>query len=86
MAGAAFVAHLTHAAAQNLRYRRGMRGVLTTVLIGCGVVAAGVGVFAVRDGTTVMHEIEALLCLLVVAVCAGAGLIVHAVDEQTMDE
>lgn len=62
-----------------------VRGVLTTLLIGCALVAGGLGVYVARDATSVMHEIEAVLCLLVVAVCAGAGLIVHAIDEQTID-
>lgn len=62
-----------------------IRGTLTTVLLACAIASAGVGIWRVRDATTALHEIEALICLLVVAVCAGAGLIVHAIDEQTID-
>lgn len=54
------------------------------MLVACSAVAGIWGVNAYQE-RGIAAGVEVLLCVLIVAVAAGAALVASAVDEQTID-
>lgn len=58
-----------------------MRGFFRVVLILIASMGALFGMAAMSEAKSAIHEIEALICGVIVAIAAGAGLVASAIDE-----
>lgn len=59
-----------------------MRTFHMIVLLLCAIAGASMGANAMSNAQSAIHEIEALICLLVVTVAAGAGYVASVVEQK----